>query len=111
MKTGVSFHVLINELENQALSNIVNSANRLVITRSISIDQYYHVLNKSETEILFRSLEEIFKHIFELDIDDRKVRRRFSMITETKVVNNPRENDKKASNVSGDIMENSEKSS
>lgn len=33
------------------------------------------------------------------------------MITEAKVVNNPRENDKKASNVSGDLMENSEKSS
>lgn len=26
----------------------------------LNIGQYYHVLNKSETEILFQSLEEIF---------------------------------------------------
>lgn len=39
------------------------------------------MLNKSETEILFTSLEAIFMNVFELEINDRKVRRRFAMIS------------------------------
>ena len=82
LKTGVSFQVLLNEIENKALSNVIFcSQNKDVISKSISIDQYYHVLNKSETEILFTSLEAIFMHIFELEVNDRKVRRRFAMVS------------------------------
>ena len=72
----------MNEIENKALSNVILcSQNKDVISKSISIDQYYHVLNKSETEILFTSLEAIFMHIFELEVNDRKVRRRFAMVS------------------------------
>ena len=61
------------------------------------------MLNKSETEILFTSLEAIFKHVFDLEINDRKVRRRFAMVSnnsEQKVVE---KTDKK--NVSGDQLD------
>ena len=82
LKTGVSFNVLLNEIENKALSNIVFCGqNHEIVTKSISISQYYHVLNKSETEILFTSLEAIYQHIFELEVNDRKVRRRFAMVS------------------------------
>lgn len=82
LKTGVSFQVLLNEIENKALSNVIFcSQNKEIISKSISIDQYYHVLNKSETEILFTSLEAIFMNIFDIEINDRKVRRRFAMIS------------------------------
>jgi hypothetical protein len=42
------------------------------------------VLNKSETQILFQSLEDIFYQIFEFEIDDKRVRRRFASVTENK---------------------------
>lgn len=82
LKTGVSYQVLLNELENKALSNvIVSNHHPEIISKTISIGQYYHVLNKSETEILFTSLEAIYKHVFELEVNDRKIRRRFSMVS------------------------------
>ena len=52
--------------------------------KSLNISEYFHVLNKSETQLLFQSLEDIFYQIFEFEIDDKKVRRRFSMVTENK---------------------------
>lgn len=84
LKTGVSFQVLLNEIENKALSNVIFCGQTPeVISKSISVNQYYHVLNKSETEILFNNLEAIYKFIFELEVNDRKVRRRFAMVSNT----------------------------
>ena len=39
LKTGVSFQVLLNEIENKALSNVIFcSQNKDIISKSISID-------------------------------------------------------------------------
>lgn len=55
------------------------------------------MLNKFETEILFKSLYEIFSEIFELEIDNRLVRRRFTLVSGKKGNKN---------NSSGDLIEN-----
>jgi len=49
----------------------------------LSIGQYYHILNDSETGLLFDSLQEIFYQIFEFEIENRQVRRRFTLVTES----------------------------
>ena len=60
------------------------------------------MLNKSETEILFTSLEAIFMHVFELEINDRKVRRRFAMVSNPQNENNKNPEQAQPRNISGD---------
>ena len=59
-------------------------------------------MNKFETEILFKSLYEIFSEIFELEIDDRQVRRKFTLVSGKKGSKN---------NSSGDLIDNQGKTS
>lgn len=59
LKTGVSLELLKNELDNKHLQ-MAMFRSPVGSQRSVSIDEYYHILNKSETEILFNSLEQIF---------------------------------------------------
>jgi hypothetical protein len=40
------------------------------------VDNYYHILNKEETRLLFINLEEVFMRIFELEIHNKKLRRK-----------------------------------
>lgn len=61
------------------------------------------MLNKSETEILFTSLEAIYRHVFELEINDRKVRRRFAMVSGPTDVKTREQVDQR--NVSGDKLD------
>lgn len=80
LKTGVSLSILKNELDNRHLQRAILGSS-LNSQRSINIAQYYHILNQSETEIMFSSLETIFFQIFELEVEDRAVRRRFCMVS------------------------------
>lgn len=52
------------------------------------------MLNQHETEILFKSLYEVFSEIYDLEIDNRQVRRRFTLVQGKKGKNNS----------SGDLM-------
>jgi hypothetical protein len=83
-KTGVSLNILKNELENRQFHRALSSQQRghpTLFQKSINISQYYHILNKSETEILFNSLEDIFYQIFEFELENRSIRRRFTMVS------------------------------
>lgn len=42
----------------------------------IDINDYYHIINKEETAIMFHNLEEIFTRIFDLELHNKKVRRK-----------------------------------
>lgn len=81
LKTGVSLELIKNELENKHLQMAMLSPARY--HKSVSIEDYYHILNKSETEILFNSLEQIFYQMFQFEIENRSVRRRFCSVTQT----------------------------
>ena len=56
LKTGVSLAILKQELDNRQFQKALKQ----VYQRSINIGQYYHILNKNETILLFESLQEIF---------------------------------------------------
>lgn len=42
----------------------------------MSLDDYYHILNKAETQILFSNLDDLFKRIFELELHNKKLRKK-----------------------------------
>ena len=77
VKTGIALELLKNELDNKHLQMAMYRNSQ----RSVSIEEYYHILNKSETEILYNSLEQIFFEMFQFEIESRQVRRRFCAIT------------------------------
>ena len=87
VKTGISLNILKNELESRqfhrALSQKQKQGSAFIFQKAININQYFHILNKSETELLFNSLEDIFYQVFEFEIENRSVRRRFTMISKT----------------------------
>ena len=64
------------------MNRVIHAGSRLGLSRtSLSISQYFHVLNRAETGVLFKSLEQIFSEIFNLDVHSRSVRRRFTLVT------------------------------
>lgn len=81
LKTGVSLSILSNELRNRHLEAAIFGG-FLAQPKQVDINDYFHILNKHETEILFNSLEQIFYQIFEFEIDNRTVRRRFCLVTD-----------------------------
>lgn len=83
LKTGVALSLIRLELESMQLST-------LGAQKRISMSQYYHILNRQETEILFKALENIFYQVLEFEIDNRAVRRRFCMVTDSEQVDSSR---------------------
>jgi hypothetical protein len=41
----------------------------------VDINEYYHILSKEETRILFANLEEVFARVFDLEIHNKKLRK------------------------------------
>lgn len=46
----------------------------------MDLSKYYHILNRQETEIFFKTLKAVFEQIFDFEVDKRTVRRRFCMV-------------------------------
>jgi hypothetical protein len=42
----------------------------------VELDNYFHILNKEETTILFIHLEEVFTKIFDLELHNKKLRKK-----------------------------------
>jgi hypothetical protein len=41
-----------------------------------NVSEYFHILNKEETRLLFMNLEEVFTRIYDLDIHNKKLRKK-----------------------------------
>ena len=58
VKTSIAHQILKDELELQAENRVILAGTNIGLPGpSISISQYFHVLNRSETGVLFKSLE------------------------------------------------------
>jgi hypothetical protein len=64
---------------------VFNNGNLLKL---IGIDQYYHILNESETRILFNTIQEVFEQIFQFEIENKSVRHRFCTVSVDPTRNN-----------------------
>jgi len=67
--------------KSAALENL-KKVKKLVLPRSrltgqeSSTSSYFHILNRSETDILFNNLADIFSKIFELELHKKKLRKK-----------------------------------
>lgn len=80
LKTGVSLALIKQELviayQKANFREQINDQK----PAKIDLDDYFHILGREETEIFFKTLKTVFEQIFEFEIDNRLVRRRFCMV-------------------------------
>lgn len=79
LKTGVSLHIIKSELDHLVFERAL-SGKSMVLHHSMNISEYFHILNCHETELFFQAIQAVFEQIFELEIDNRSVRRRFCLV-------------------------------
>ncbi len=66
-------------MEKAIRSKLITNQTTIKNRQYISIDDYFHVLNKEETTCLFESLGSLLLRIIELELQNKKLRRKFAL--------------------------------
>lgn len=80
LKTGVSLALIKQELQLAYQKANFKDQNFDLQPPKFDMDEYYHILGREETEVFFKTLKTVFEQIFEFEVDNRTVRRRFCMV-------------------------------